>query len=351
MKWLTLAFARYAFNSRRAEIYRKMAFAFQRGGTPKTEFAAYYKNAKEYKSALTPIYRDWHESLRGSAAGRMALAMKGTIPDSDYSLIAVAEENMSLPDGLEFLAISVERVNEMRSSLVDAVRFVALPMLLIIGGVLGIDAYFFPLLEETVARRDWPIVTKLVASVAHQMGSIATLTVALMPALIFLWLWSLPRLKGKPRIYLEKLPLLYSKYRDYQCVMFQMNLAFLREANVSPRVALVRIQKFSTPYMAWHIERMLSRLTKKAENFGDVLVSSGLFNKDLAELLSDYSRYTDWHTQMRTIANSSLNIVAADVKKLGPRLQTTLQLSIGALMFTIMAAAAAAMAKVMLQVR
>lgn len=347
MKAISLFFAKRTFLGRRSAIYEKIAFGLKRGGTPAGELRAMYANSVKRKSSLAPVYRYWHESLMGHAAGRLARAMRGTIPDSEYGLLMIAEDNQSLVQGFEFLALSVKRVNEMRSAFVDAIRSVTIPVALLCAMIIGIDVYFFPLMEDTLPRSDWPIVTKLVAGVAHQMGNFLLAMTVMMPVLIALWLWSLPRLTGPLRSAAERLPLLYSKYRDFQCVIFQVNLAFLRDANVSPRLSLEKIESISSPYMKSHVRVMLTKLNKNATNFGDVLVSTGLFSPDLSELISDYARWPDWHSQMRAIANTSMDIVTDEVKKYGPLMQQLLQVAIGVIIFIILAASSSALLKVM----
>jgi type II secretory pathway component PulF len=347
MKAVSLFFATRTFRARRAAIYQKMAFGLKRGGTPSGELKAMYANSVRRRSSLAPVYKYWHESLRGRAAGRLARAMQYTIPESEYGLLRIAEDNQALAHGFDFLSVSVKRVNEMRRSFIDALRSVAIPVVLLCGLIIGIDIYFFPLVEDTLPRREWPVLTRLVASVAHQMGSILTGLVFAMPLLLAAWAWSLPRLTGPLRTAAEHIPLLYTKYRDFQCVIFQVNLAFLREANVSPRSALEKIESIATPYMRSHVQAMLGKLNKEATNFGDVLVSTGLFKPDLADLISDYARWPDWQTQMRSIADTSLDIVTDEVKRFGPLIQQILQVVIGVIIFIIMAASAAAMIKTM----
>lgn len=347
MKSISLLLATRTFRARRAAIYQKMAFGLRRGGTPSGELKAMYANSVRRKSSLAPVYGYWYESLRGRAAGRLARAMQGTIPDTEYGLLRIAEDNQALAHGFEFLAVSVMRVNEMRRSFIDTIRSVAIPVAILCGLIIGIDMYFFPLVEDTLPRREWPIITRLVAVVAEQMGSILTAMVLAMPVVIAAWTVSLSRMTGPARKAFERLPLFYTKYRDFQCVIFQVNLAFLREANVSPRAALEKIESISTPYMRWHVRAMLGMLNKEASNFGDVLVSTGLFKPDLADLISDYARWSDWQTQMRSIAETSMDIVTDEVKRFGPLVQQILQVVIGLIIFIIMAASAAAMIKTM----
>lgn len=348
MKALSLFIAKRTFLGRRAGIYAKMAFGLKRGGTPANEFRAMYANAVRRKSSLSPVYRHWDETLRGSAAGRMAKAMQSTLPASEFGLLSIAEENQALVQGLEFLAVSVKRVGEMRSGFITAIRSTALPLFMLLCGIVATDWYFFPQLEETLARREWPIVTRLVATIAHELGSVMAIFMLFAPILIGAWIWSLPRMTGRPRWLLEQLPLVYNKYRDFQCVIFQVNLAFLRESGVAPRKSLEEINKIATPYMRWHIDRMLAMLNKDATNFGDVLVSTELFSPDLAELISDYARWSDWHSQMRSIADTAMDIVTEEVKRLGPLMHDLLQLAIGAVIFIILAASSSAVVKVMM---
>lgn len=347
MKSLRLFIAKSVFQRRRAAIYEKMAFGLHRGGTPSNEFRAMYRNSVKRKSSLMPVYRHWHDTLRGSAAGRMALAMKDTVPESEYGLLAIAEENQALVKGLQFLAISVKKVNQMRKAFTDALRSTSLPMLMLVAGIIAIGQYFYPLLEDSLPKSQWPTLTKIVAATAQQMGSILSVVVMLIPAFLIFWLWSLPRLTGPIRLTLERLPLLYTKYRDFQCVMFQVNLAFLREANVAPRKSLLEIERMSTPYMKWHLNAMIAKLDKEAHNFGDVIVSTGLFNADLSELISDYARWSDWHTQLRAIADASMDIVTDDVKRLGPFMQQMLQLTMGGVILILMASSSVAIVKVL----
>jgi type II secretory pathway component PulF len=347
MKSLGLILATQVFQRRRAAIYEKMAFGLTRGGTPGNEFKAMYQNSVKRKSTLVPVYRHWYDTLRGSAAGRMALAMKDTVPEAEYSLLAIAEANQSLVKGLEFLAISVRKSAEMRKAFTDALRSSALPIFMLIAGIIAIDLYFFPMLEDSLPRREWPTLTKIVAATAHQMGTFLTYFAMMIPALLVFWYWSLPRLTGRPRVTLERLPLLYTKYRDLQAVMFLVNLAFLREAGASPRTSLIQIESMATPYVKSHVSAMIKKLDKEAINFGDVIVSTGLFNPDLAELISDYARWSDWHQQLRSIADTSMEIVTDDVKRLGPFMYQLLQLTMGFIIFILLASSSSAIVKVL----
>lgn len=344
---ISLIFAKQAFQSRRANAYRLLAFALGKGASPMEEFEALLKTAKERKSRFVPIYHEWLTQLTGSAAGKMALSMRNTIPASEYALLASAEQTGRMKEGLEFMAGSVSQIEEMRSAISRALTSVMLPVLLLVSLIWGVDQYFFPSVEESVARKSWPFLSKVVADMAHHIGSIVAAGVVVVPVLLMLWIWSLPRLTGPWRRVLE-MTVFYNKYRDYMCCIFLVNLQFLMDAGHSPLEALERIAALSNGYMKWHIEKMLHQIVTRSINVGDALLSTGLFNRDLAELMSNYARWADWHEQIGSIAKSALKIVTDDVSRLGPSVQAWLKLAVGGILLVVFGAGALALSKVLL---
>jgi type II secretory pathway component PulF len=323
-----------------------MAFALRKDQTPKGEFEAMADSAKNLKSPLEAVYREWIYQLEHKTAGNVSQALRTTIPQSEYVLLASAEETSSLAQGLEFVARSVDRIEEMRRVIVDALRIAILPVIMLFGIIYGVDAFFFPSIEESLPRKSWPFVTKFVADVAHDVGSIVVVLSVLIPALLALWSYLLPRLTGKMRR-LAELTVFFNKYRDYSCCLFLVNMQFLMDANLPPREALERILKSSSPYMRWHLNLMLDAIVTRGMEVGKALTSTGLFNASLTELMADYARWSDWHTQIGDIAASALELVARDVKRMGPRIENAVKLTLGSVVLIVLAAGGLAMSKLL----
>jgi len=339
-------FAKSTFLAQRALIYKQMAFALRKDQPPKGEIEAMAESAKKLKSPLEPVYREWLYQLEHKTAGNVSQALRSTIPQSEYALLASAEETSSLADGLEFVAKSVDRIEEMRRVIVDALRIAILPVIMLFGIVYGVDAFFFPSVEESLPRKSWPFVTKVVADVAHDMGSIVLVLSVVVPGLLALWAYLLPRLTGKMRRVLE-LTVFFSKYRDYSCCLFLVNMQFLMGAGVMPRDALERILRASSPYMRWHLNQMLDAIVTRGMEVGEALTSTGLFNPSLTELMTNYARWSDWHTQIGDIASSALELVARDVKRMGPRIENAVKLTLGCVILIVLAAGGLAMSKLL----
>ncbi|GAB2881255.1 hypothetical protein GCM10027277_57990 [Pseudoduganella ginsengisoli] len=345
-KLLELHNAKSVFLKRRSKIYSQMAFSLGHDAHPPTEIKAMYQMARRRRSAVAAVYRSWHEQITGKAAGRVALAMQGTVPTTEYSLLASAEETHKLSEGFHFLSDAVTKIDEMRKAITGAFKKVWLPAAMLIGLFVGCDSFFYPTLEETLPRKSWPFLTRFIADIAHQIGGIVGILAVIVPLIIACWYISLSRWTGKGRALAEK-TVLYSKYRDFQCALFMVNLAFLMVAEHPPREALLRMYEHSNAYIRFHIHKILDKLDKNASNAGEALVSTGLFNEEIGDLLSNYARWGDWHKKIREIADTSLNVVTEDIKKFGPTLEHGLQLLIGFAVMIVFASGAIAIVQVM----
>lgn len=346
LKFLELRTAKSVFIKRRSKIYSQMAFSLGHDAHPLTEIKEMYKMAKRRGSAIAPVYRAWQEQMTGKAAGRVALAMQGTIPTTEYALLASAEETHKLPQGLHFLADAVTKIDEMRIAITGAFKKIWLPGAMLIGLFVGCDMFFYPTLEESLPRTSWPMLTKIIAGFSSEIVSIVGLLAFIIPLAVAAWYYSLSRWTGKGRAVAEK-TIFYSKYRDFQCALFMVNLAFLMESDHAPREALNRISAHSNKYMRWHIQGMIDKLNKSASNAGEALVCTGLFNAEIGDLLSNYARWGDWHKKIREIANTSLQVVTEDIKRFGPSLDNGLQLLIGLCVMIVFASGAVAIIELM----
>jgi type II secretory pathway component PulF len=86
---------------------------------------------------------------------------------------------------------------------------------------------------------------------------------------------SLPYLTGVKRQYLDVLPV-YSEYRLIQAGNFLGAMSNIIRSGIKLRDALEQLQLTATPYMAWHINKMLQALQHE-KNIG-VILDTGLLN-------------------------------------------------------------------------
>lgn len=338
--------ARSAFSKQRSKVYAQIAFSLEHDATPRDEFEQMHKTAKARKSPLEEVFKDWHTALTGKAAGKVATAMQGSIPATEYALLASAEETHSLPHGLRFLSDSVTKIDVMRAAISTAFSKIFLPGFMLIGLLMGVDSFFFPTIEDSLPHKSWPMLTKVVASMASNIIGLLGVIGIVFGGVLAAWYYSLSRWSGPLRAAAER-TIFYSKYRDFNCALFLVNLAFLMTAEHPPRQSLEKIYKHSNPYVKFHIEQMIKNLNKDASNLGEAILSTGLFNRSLGDLMANYARWGDWHKQIRKIADTALEDVTNDILKFGPALENGLQLTLGLCVMLIFASGGLAVVKIL----
>lgn len=324
------------FQKLRPQIYAQMAFALEHDANVRGELEDMVKVAKYRKSAMLPVYQNWLDNYKGKAAGRLSASMAQTVSREEISLIASAEETQKLASGFRFLSESTAKIANMQKAITSAVRSIFVPSAMLVGLLYGIDEQFFPVVAESIPREEWGTLPTMVSRISHNISTLIAFGAVVAPALYVAWKYSLTHWTGKTRLLFEK-TILYSKYRDFHCAVFLVNLAFLMEAGKPPREALEKIYEKSSNYLKWHIGNMLKKMDRNASNMGEVLVSTGLFSEALGDLLTNYSRWTDWHTQISEIAYTALKIVTDDVLEMSPRVQEGLKAVVGLIVFLVLA--------------
>lgn len=336
LSYIALKMQMRRFQKLRPQIYAQMAFALEHDANVRGELEDMVKVAKYRNSAMLPIYQNWLNNYKGRAAGRLSASMAQTVSREEMSLIASAEETQKLASGFRFLSQSTAKIAAMQKAITSAVRSIFIPSAMLVGLLYGIDEHFFPVVAESIPREEWGTLPTMVSRISHNISALIAVGVLVAPALYLGWKYSLTNWTGKGRLFFEK-TILYSKYRDFHCAVFLVNLAFLMEAGKPPREALEKIYENSSIYLKWHIGNMLKKMDRNASNMGQVLVSTGLFSEALGDLLTNYSRWTDWHTQISEIAYTALKIVTDDVMEMSPRLQEGLKLCVGLIVFLVLA--------------
>ncbi|WP_395398630.1 hypothetical protein ACHMW6_00310 (plasmid) [Pseudoduganella sp. UC29_106] len=342
---LSFFWARLVFHRRRAGIYAALAFALDHGSPPLEEFKAVYRTHKRRNSPLATIYKHWHDQLTDSAAGSISKAMRGTVPTTEYALLASAEETHRLSLGLRFLSDSVIKINEMTEAVWSAISKIWLPAVMFAGLLVFCDNFFFPTIADTLPRDKWPTITRIAAGTASQLSALLVAIFVFGSGLVSAWYLSLSRWTGAGRKIADR-TVLYSKYRDFQCAIFLVNLSFLMLANTPPRASLLRIQEHSNPYIRNHIKNMLALLSEDGGDVGRAIISTGLFNDELGDLMADYTRWGDWHTQIREIADIALRTVTKDIVNLGPKIESMLQLALGVCLMLLFASGGVAIIQI-----
>lgn len=326
--------AKRSFQNRRAEVYDSIAFGLaHERSNPKIEINALLEKSRALNSKVTPIYEKWSfEFLRYPSLSK---SIAGTVPESERTLIASAEETQNLKEGLTFLARFIRKIDEVSGQIFRALGSIAPKVVILVFLIFFISDYFIPSIQETVGNKLSASAKVSVQAFHYSKIFIAWGILGLSALLAFVWYPSLAKWTGKTRRRFEFI-IFYSKYRDIQAALLLMNIAFLTQSHFTERRSLETIRKNATPYIKWHIDEMLSNMNRNATDFGRILISTGLFNRELSELILSYTRWTDWHTQLEKIASQALDIVVRDLKKVSENLSTWLTSFFGMFLISLL---------------
>ena len=128
---------------------------------------------------------------------------------------------------------------------------------------------------------------------------VSVLVVAGISALI----WSLPRWTGDTRDFVDKLPF-FAIYRSYNSAAFMIALSSLLNSGIPIDSALARIKTNVSPWMASHINRMLSRMINGV-SYG-IALDTGLLDDRIADKIKILAKSKNLSKSMKNIGEDAL---------------------------------------------
>jgi hypothetical protein len=146
--------------------------------------------------------------------------------------------------------------------------------------------------------RNWPV-----------LGIVFVLLVA--------YVYTLPRWTGRSRQFFDRIPP-WSTYRNQNANILLTTLAGLLANKVLIKEALEQIRDRSTPYMRWHLNRIIPRTEGKGTDGkgGDGLAAfdTGLLSQAIIDRLEDASRTRDLDKTIVHVGDKALESLVKFVK-------------------------------------
>lgn len=219
----------------------------------------------------------WLEDILDGINNGLSLdrALANWVPRAECAIISAGVQDSKMVEALERASLVVRGIDEMKSSVFSQLAYPATLLSVVVGLLFMINDHFLPSLERLLPREFWTGgIWWLGASaslVAEQGVYLACITV-----LLLAWaIWSLPNVTGRIRRVLDHL-IPWSLYRDFQGVVFLLNVAALLGANVRTLEALNKLAAHASP---WLLERL--NAVRRQVNAGDHL-GLAMFNAGYA---------------------------------------------------------------------
>lgn len=201
------------------------------------------------------------------------LALADWVPRQECAIISAGVQDGKLVQALGRACTVVNGIAEMKSSVTSQMAYPVVLLSVVAGLLVMIHSYFLPPLERMFPRESWEggmWWLGMSADLVAEEGFYLAALLALFSAWTF---WSLPNVTGQPRRVMDYL-VPWSLYRDFQGVVFLLNIAALLGANVTTLNSLNKLAHHASP---WLMERLnaIRRRVNAGDHLGLALRNAG----------------------------------------------------------------------------
>jgi toxin coregulated pilus biosynthesis protein E len=193
-----------------------------------------------------------------------------------------------LADGLRFLAKTIKDQRGMTGAMIAAIVMPAIVSVVMIGFMVILALFVVPVFVEIAPVEKWKSIGKILYNISYAITHYGIFMLIAAVAAICGFIWTLGNWTGAGRSIVDKhLP--YSVYRDYNGALFLVALAVMMHSGDTLVRALEALKARSTPWLRWHIVRIIRNVDKMAGNYGESF-ATGIFSQQLTNRIVDYSR-------------------------------------------------------------
>ncbi|WP_231373406.1 type II secretion system F family protein [Thioalkalivibrio sp. ALE19] len=327
--------AKRAFNGRtRADLYEDLA-AFQDAGIP--PFSAmqsineiHHRQRRSLlllgKKTKKPLWRMSDEWIRTiEKGGTVADALAPWADPAEVTMIAAGEESGELSEALR----ETSRLTRARGEMIKtAIGKLIMPVILLaalFGFVFYISATIVPTARELLPPDQMPWLASAYFGFGEWMltyGPGLLIAFGVLVAVIF---GSMPVWRGRYRNWADKV-FPWTFYRMMQSAFFLLTLSAMLRAGIPPMKALTGLKKYARPWMAEHLERMMTRL--RAGEKETQALDSGLLMDSMSDRLYIYSRLPDFSVVMNSLGGDAIKDLRENIVKVTTAVSTAAMLAL-----------------------
>ncbi|EKZ97090.1 MAG: pilus assembly protein TadE [Cupriavidus sp.] len=319
--------ARFEFGAKRADYYYDLAMRIEKmPGEPISNHFAKdaARRAGEPLGILAALWLARTEGLDGETQeSRLAEILRGTVPDEDLAILAVAEQGGDLKQGLFKLAENLRAMHDAKANIVIMLASLGLTLIILHVYVGAMAFIVAPMLDRSFASL-LPVdaygpIAKTFHYAAQFLRNWGWLVLAGELALGYWVVKALKNYTGKYRQWLDNKVILFDFFRRFQGAQFLSALSAVTQRfggdskNLSPALDLMREHAY--PYLAQHIERIQIAL-EDSPNAGGKIFDTGLFDRDTSFRIQDIAEYEDDLSRMLgTVSHTLLQTAPRELEQ------------------------------------
>lgn len=290
---------------------------------------AFYKKLKSYTESEFPLYESLtklkarHDSkkgrlkkgdFRGKLIGiwldkmkngySFSQAIQGWIPDAELNLISSGEDGAGIEYGLEEAIKFAESSNKIKSAIISGAAYPLVLFFVVLGFIAMFSIQLAPTYLTFLPLERWPDMGRYFYYISTAIIDYWYIFLVLLMVLIYLITSTIGTWVGSTRTYFDNLPP-WSIYKSYQSSAFLISLASMMRSGTPLNDALKKIEKISSNWVSFFIDKMIRNLKKGGKNFGTHL-DVGLLDEETAGDVIDYSELGDFEAAIYKIGEENL---------------------------------------------
>lgn len=288
------------FASNRQDFYEDFASALRDGASSHTRLKKLAERSRRRKTGWTSLYLHWLHKMKRMTFSN---ALQNSAPSYEVMVLTAAEEDGKLEEALVYLGRAIRLMSKIKSIYFMSLVSPALAFLVILGFFVSYALVIAPQNIQTLPLEKWPTLSYGIYMVSHTLVSHWVAFLVGTFALGSLVAWSRSNWYGRSRRIVDRIPLLpWSGYRESSANTFLLSLAILLQSNNhGMKASMERMRQYSSPWLTWHINTMLQRLSKAPDNPA-LALETGIFSERIMDRIEDYSERSDFYKAMKTIA-------------------------------------------------
>lgn len=303
-------FAKLLFSEeKRLKVYRKLASLIKNGTGVDDAVDYLYRrasqNGKNPGNADAVVFGDWLRHIRNGRP--LHEALHEWAPNGERMIIAAGERGGALAANLTAVCEVVESNRKMRGAILSSVYYPVMLMAAALGVVSMFGIKVIPMFAKISNPETWSGAAYSMYVVSQFVTSIwIWVFFATMIGLLWAVLWSLPRLCGRPRVYLDKV-MPWSIYRLWVGSGFIKSLEALVRSGEPIQKAMMELRKNASPYLKERLDAGITGM-KAGHNLGVALERSGYQfpDKEIIEDLVLYAEQSEFDVALEIIGREWL---------------------------------------------
>ncbi|EAA6285743.1 type II secretion protein F [Salmonella enterica subsp. enterica] len=252
----------------------------------------------------------------------------GLVPKDELSVIFSSEKSGSLSSGFRGIAEMINYRKELTSSIVKAVSFPLIMLVLALVVISGYAVKVFPAFERVIPTQRWPTVTQVLYSFGSSLynGLWIYFLIFFIAAYIIIVLL-LNNLTGNLRNNVLDRIIPFSIYKKMVCSVFISNLSSMLKNKVPINDSLTVLSQNANRWLYAHINTMLDNMAR-GDTYKDAL-NTGLLGKEEILNVSIYSGLPSFSDVLAAVALKARKDLAQAISRLSGLLKSLSTLVLG----------------------